>query len=282
MANKHAEPDLDFLVADPEALASALLRVGVEIDERKLNGPRASSLYDACVRESQLARLVGKRKHDRRLDFRSRLVFGIGDGVHSWLQNSSVMFGDDRVGLWECRACGHVSKFGPPVQEDCSQCGASPRARVYQEYEFKCPPFPVGGHPDMFLQRGPLVRICEFKTIDGDVFHESLEAPLIAHVWQITVYLWLCGLSKRLQKYVDPNIGYIFYFAKKQKKDSFPVKCFRVIKQEDLLKEIRTKVALFGQTELAAVRVDCEHSEWRNWRARQCPVSDSCKEELRG
>jgi hypothetical protein len=270
-----------YLLEDPPALASVYTRLESGREIQAIGKPRASSLYDCCIRYHVLGTKFKVTKSGY-LGFRDRLLFGIGTAMHEWLQNDPSIFGNRRRGIWRCRACGNTTKFGPPPAINCTKCGGSHRAFVYQEFALNLKDPPITGHPDMFLKRrSGAVRLVEFKTIEGDAF-EKLVAPLVSHRWQISAYMWACSLSRRIPE-IDTKYGYVFYFAKKQSAGSFPVKAFPVRLTDDVMGPIKKKLDLYRDGLAGApvpLHSDCELSKWEHWRARMCPVLSHCGREL--
>lgn len=271
----------EYLYSDSQALASALVRLPSDPTTRYIGAPRASSLYACCIRQHVLG-TKHRAKKTEYLSFKEKLRFGWGNAVHYWLQNFPDAFGDARRGFWKCRACGEVSDFGPPPLHACANCGANPEAFEYLEHTILLKEPPFSGHPDMFLERRTgVLRICEFKTMEGDLF-EKLVAPQIDHVWQLTAYMWGCerqGVIPRL----DCQNGYLFYFAKKEKQDMFPVKCFLVKRSYVTIQEIQIKLFEYQNGKrgvLPSCHKECWDTKFQHYRAKACPVLKICQERV--
>ena len=273
---------------DPQALASAFVELHAEREEKEIGVPRASSLYDACMRKH----VIGTLFHFYEKTFtsiRGNLLFGIGNAVHYWLQNNGAVFGDRRYGWWKCLACGSVRYFGGPPKKPCEQCKASVDATVYAEHALKITkPLTVTGHPDMFFKsEQDRLRVAELKTMEGDAF-DKLVAPLIGHVWQIQTYMWACSIDKTLPVEIDKNVGYIFYVTKRGRKNEFPLKCFPVIWDGRLLHRIKDKLESYklGLTKypknLPPPVSECVDKGFTSYQAKNCIALQECMTNYKG
>lgn len=269
---------------NPYALSSSLVRLATEKEEQRIGLPRASSLYDACMRMHVLG-----TKHKLRgtsyTPFNLKLTFAIGEALHLFLQNYPDIFGDRRRGLWKCRACREILPFSGPPTNNCRHCGARPEAIQYYEYPLLCKKPPITGHPDMFLaKRDGRIRVAEFKTINGEAY-EELDSPLPGHVWQLTAYMWICSKRVEFPVKLDTKYGYLFYFSKKHSKRRFPMKCFPVTLDKDRLAKIITKLNSYAfgiatkNPVMPEPHEECLTSEWSGWRAKGCPALRYCKED---
>lgn len=275
---------------DPEALAAAFSNFNREKEVQPISVPRASSLYDACMRKH----VIGTKfdlVEPHWINLRAKLIFGIGNAVHDKIQNSDILFGENRYGWWKCLGCGVTRYFGAPPKRPCEKCGARAEATIYLEHAMMLrKPLMVRGHPDIFFKvifaKTKLLRVAELKTLTGDEY-DKLVAPIIDNVWQITTYMWGCSIDKSLPVSIDPNLGYIVYVTKKQTKDVFPLKIFPVLYDADLLKRIKAKLGLYKKglddypKNLPAPVEECERSRFDGYRARTCPALIECKKRPR-
>lgn len=273
-------------INDPQTLASTFVEIHATHERREIAQPRASSLYDACMRKH----VIGTIFHMYEVahsGIKQHLLYGIGNAVHYWLQNSGDVFGDRRYGWWRCLACGTTRYFGKPPKKPCEHCKASAAATVYQEHGIILrKPLVVSGHPDMFcMSEEELLRVAEIKTMEGDAF-DKLVAPVIDHVWQLQTYMWAAPLDKKLPVKIDSGVGYIFYVTKRGRKDFFPLKCFPVAWDRGLVMRIKEKLSLYTKgieqypKNLPAPIDECKDKHWSSWRAKNCVALQECMEQF--
>lgn len=271
--------------APPEVVASEHIVLKADEEEGRIGAPRASSLYQACMRMHVIGTKEETTKKSR-ISFKDKLIFGIGNAVHHWVQNDPTMFGDRRVGWWRCLACGTVAYFGTPPKVKCKQCGALPSAFTYWEHtlHYETDELVVTGHTDLFMLREPgdTCKVVEIKTISGDVF-PTLKAPLIEHVWQATTYMWGCSNDLNIPIQIDDSLSYVFYVAKKNPSHSLPVKMFPVEKDPRLLSRVKTKLRSYKTglkdypKNLPMVLQPCADSNFGHYKARSCPTLKHCR-----
>jgi len=271
---------------DSDSITSELFNLETLVKSREIKYPRASSIYDCCIRLHVLATLYGIEKTER-IHLNRRVTFDIGNAIHYWFQNDPSYLGDQRVGNWECRACGFTTKFGKPVTNKCRACGASHKAFVYKEIDLVLhKPYPITGHPDMFIEprtNPNVIRVMEFKTINGERF-ETLSAPLISHVWQLQTYIWMINEDDTLLPVpVDKDYGYIVYISKKEKFGQLPIKTFVVRKDRDLIRRVRVKLQHYVDGVKGRSLPDplgkCVSSNFTDYVSNSCPVVSVCKKE---
>lgn len=267
----------------PEDVASKFVILGVTSETHDLVAPRSSSLYDACMRAHALGKKYGIQLINKNT-LTNRLTFGIGNAVHSWLQNDPTIFGDYRIGWWKCQSCGNVRKFGRQPKKKCKFCGAESSASIYHEHDVVAPsPFVCTGHPDMFFWSDKKLRLVEFKTMSSEMF-KTLKQPSIEHVWQITFYMWACSQDGRLPKTPDHEVGYIMYVSKGQLSRSLPFKMFPVVNDGyilDRIKEKLDKYRIFVENgTLPEPHIECARTSFTSGKAKNCPVYRECKENV--
>jgi rubrerythrin len=244
--------------------------------------PRASSLYKCCIRQNVLC-------HKYNIDFNEhittslRIIFEIGNSFHYWIQNTPGILGYNRRGIWRCQSCGRKTIFGPPPQENCSNCGASHNAFVYHEYEVSMiTPFYLKGHPDMFVERPKgNFRIMEFKSINSKDFNQ-LQAPIMDHIWQLHAYFLACFHdSFNLGVTIDKDVGYIMYISKGYEMRNFPIRTFVVKRDKTIMAEIKNKLEAFKNgidyDKIPAPLDQCVASRFQSIVARSCPVAKTCE-----
>lgn len=270
---------------DANALAAEFVQMGSELEDMPMGPPRASNLYDDCMRKRVLG-VKSMARSQQWTNFSDRVTFGIGGALHYWVQNTPDVLGHRRIGWWECMACGFTVAFGRRPSYRCPKCKAKNKALEYREHSLNLrSPFYVTGHPDMFVEMvSGSIRVLEIKSMVGSQF-QSLASPMISHQWQIQTYMWACSKKEGgLPIPVDPNYGYMMYISKKHTTGSLPVKVFLVQRDEALLLRVKKKLLQYKNgienypqclPDLAA---DCARTSWTNWRAKNCPVLSQCRE----
>jgi hypothetical protein len=263
----------------PDALAGTLIDLSPRRETKTSFMPRASSIYTECMRRLALATLHRKSEKTS-INLQQRLTFGIGDAVHSWLQNDPNVFGDRRRGWWKCLACGGIREFGPPPTKRCPDCNALPGAYQYHEGLVKGP-ISITGHTDMFLQKkNGILRVAEFKTISGVQFSKLL-VPSIDYVWQVMTYMYAYSQSDALPCKIDTKYAYLFYFSKQHQSKTMPVRCFPIRYDPKIVKQIKQKVRLYEiSVESEGKKIPKRHDDCsRNpgcYRASACIVRKEC------
>ena len=290
---KETKPQLSPLerTGDPQVVASSFVDLHATKEFKPIKAPRASSLYKACMRKHVIGTVLKLSEPDYAGGVRSKLIYGIGNSVHYWLQNSPDVFGNARVGWWKCQACGTVRYFGLPRNTACKKCGAKPEATIYYEHGISLTkPYIMTGHPDMFFKIVPtdaqaVIRGAELKTMEGEAF-DSLVAPLIEHVWQSQTYMWACAYDKKLPVKVDKNVWLIFYITKRGRAKEFPLKCFPIVRDTLLIKRITDKLDSYQKglvnypKNLPAPAVTCSRKNFTCWEAKSCVALDECRRNL--
>jgi len=278
------EDDLD----DPHAIAASKVNISAKrVLAYPIGAPRASSMYDSCNRFHVIG-TIEKYEKPEWSGVKERILFGIGNAYHYWVQNNVDLFEDRRIGWWKCLACGKVHSFGKPPTKHC-KCGAHPRATEYLEHHMELKgKYPCGGHPDMFLYIDPhCTRVVELKSIKGDDF-QKLKAPIIQHVYQIHTYMFGCAQDKTLPVETDPNLSYIMYLSKRHIVKTLPLKMFTVERDESIIRFIKKKTSDYKKgienyPKFLPEPIDeCMRNEFRNYRAKQCVCRTKCLELLDG
>jgi len=274
------------LSGNPTTIAAELVEIGNRQPRPvPIGAPRASSLFQACMRLRILG-TVYKKKMTELDSIHARVTFGIGNSLHYWVQNTDLFLGDRRRGWWKCVACGRTRYFGAPPKKGCEFCKASPAATIYEEHGIDLKkPYPVTGHPDMFYAKKPdLVRVLEIKTLNGDDW-QKLKSPLVEHEWQLQTYMWACSIDPDMPAEIDPLVGYILYFSKMNFRNSLPVKAFVVVKNDSLLKRIFAKLGVYragvvdGELgSLPPILDECVRSKFKGARSLYCPVRGECQD----
>lgn len=265
---------------EPTVLAAAHLSRLSSVTEKEVSIPRASSLYDACMRMHVLCTAT-KRKKKVYSSINDAMTFMIGNSVHYGCQNFPDLFGDDRYGFWKCLACEKISDFGPPPTTRCS-CGAGLGSFIYHEFgDVITEPYKFSFHVDMFKKVGNIYRITEYKTIAKDAFIK-LTSPLIQHEYQLVTYMLGCFYSKKLLVKVDPIVAYIYYFAKGHISKGLPVKVFVIKMTKASLDNVRNKLQQYKiglidyPKNIPLMSNDCQNKNFDCWRAKICPVREEC------
>jgi hypothetical protein len=174
---------------------------------------RCSSFPHLCAREEVLCSLRGiPRKNIISPD--TNLTFLHGTALHWAVQNELLPALGVLLGKWRCDECGQTYGTYDMVPanislrpDDCLRCGCHDFTYVeaYLKYDA---PYYVHGHVDGVLQIPSLegYGVLEVKSIGERFFHEVRQRPMIAHVVQVHLYLWLLGPAFKWAK--------LFYWCK--------------------------------------------------------------------
>lgn len=278
-----------------DAVTAENINITARKEMQTVGSPRASSLYKECVRLNVIGTKLGRKKTSW-VSVQSKVTFGLGNALHSYIQNSPEVFGDKRVGYWKCIACNTILYFGQPPKGKCTNCGAHKSALIYEEFILKVDsPVMVSGHPDLFLDHPDgLIRVLEIKTIKKDSFLE-LRYPLVEHVWQILTYMRLCNRCKNpTPRKVNEHIGYVLYVCKEHTSNKIlPYKMFPVVYDEATFKLIVNRLVSYKDgilnypNKLPECHSDCmskDKTKFNDWgyRHKACPVATECKRFFRG
>ncbi len=272
-------------VDDPSMLAHRLMNLESTQEERLPSRRlRMSSISKVCVR-SQLLAYRGDLTDVERLPIGMRVTFDIGNALHLFFQNSNRYLGKNRLGWWECLACGN-RVFGRQPQKKCSVCGASSRAFQYHEHALKMPEdIPVSGHIDCFLEVAPGdIRVLDFKTINGDDF-ETITAPKADHVIQVTGYMKYIQYDKTFPVEVNPDKGLLLYISKKHTFKNLPFKIFHVRRSNVYDELLNKKVQEFSRgledpSFLPQPLDECVTSKFKSSTCRYCNTLLECTRYL--
>jgi hypothetical protein len=265
----------------PEDVAAENIDIVSFPTERLVTGMRASSLYDCCTRAVAMSALSPVPVRER-IDLGLRLTFEIGNAIHEFVQNSEMIFGDNRFGHWRCQCCGSLKLVGPPVVDKCANCGKTPVSYRYEELHVSTDnPYPCSGHPDLFIRkRDNALRVVELKTISADGF-QKIAAPNIEHVWQVQYYLWACSLDNRLRDDFDPNVAYILYISKGMLYKKLPLKMFVEKRNPRILEAIQDKLLDYHEAikggKVPEVLPECRRSLWKKGRPLRCFKRVDCE-----
>jgi hypothetical protein len=266
---------------DPRELASLLIDSQGDRNVTDISIPRASTLYDACIRMHVLAKKYEIKKSEY-VNIGNKITFGIGNAVHSHAQNTGFLFGNRRIGIWECVSCKHKT-WGVFPKTACKKCGCDDP--VYKEYDNVVKsPYTFSFHIDMFLNIEDKIRVVELKTINKDGFDDLL-MPLGKHDAQVNMYLLGCSLDLFLKEKVkvDTEMGYILYLSKGSCGKEIPCKAFEVHRNQHMQEAIAEKLYAYMDginsfpEKLPDLKPLCQSTSFSCYEAKTCPVVDHCK-----
>ena len=274
---------------DPEVFSLHNMGDGLISREegRVLTLPSASSLYDACMRMHVIATKSPNPVHKKRYpSVRSGIIFGVGDAVHYWIQNTPTVFGNSRVGWWECSACTRVLYFGKPPMKNCPHCDASTEAMRYKEHHMIVkPPYPMSGHPDLFLElTNGWIVIIEIKTISSALF-KALKGPDAVHEFQLLSYMFGMTKDETLPKIpkMTNKFGFVLYVSKEDTgKGNFPMRMYKVNFNSTRADRVKKRLSEYNSgiegypTAIPAPKKECLASRWGSYQAKTCPTKDAC------
>lgn len=267
---------------DPALLAAHYVNIQSSRESQyPITMPRASKMFDGCMRMF----VVGHKNNIQKKEWsntKNRLLFGIGNALHYWIQNEPDLFGDKRVGWWLCRGCMKVRQFGKPPTTPCKFCGANAAAAVYMEHGFRLNgKYPVSGHPDMFLRKDKVLRITELKSISAKEY-VKLVAPLAAHECQLLTYMWGIPQDKTFPVKIDRDLGYLAYISKGYHQKELPIKMFPVPYNVKVVSQIKKKLSAYKRgwdnypNKLPEPLEACVKANFTSWKAKECPVKNHC------
>lgn len=267
---------------DPFILASSNIANVTKVEYREILQPRASSIYDSCMRMHVICTVLKKRQKVY-YSIKDIVTFGIGNAVHYWAQNYPDLYGVERYGFWKCRACGYISEFGSPQKNKCQKCKANVESWAYHEFGDSIKvPLQFSFHVDMFKKFEDVYRIREIKTISRDAFN-ALKAPLIQHEYQMMTYVLGCYYSKKFPVKLDIHNSYIDYISKEHTSKTIPIKTFMVKTNKIVIQNIKHKLELYKigikdyPKSIPAKDDTCERKNYDCWKAKTCPVVVECK-----
>lgn len=274
-------------ITDPVALAHHLVDLQGYTEEFVYTSHlRTSSLHSVCIRE----RILGLRSDALRTSRVGRdlaIIFEKGNFYHHLCQDTPLVFGDKRVGWWKCQACGG-KYFGRPPRQHCKQCNAKPSVFRYSEHSMMLnDPVYITGHPDLFLEVEKAdIRVAEIKSLDIDEF-VGLRMPKADNAIQLLSYMEYLQHDRTLPIKPSPTKGLLVYFAKRGKKDIFPIKIFHVTKAthghllNPVVRDLTNfKRAVDDESYLPSVDRTCLQSGFNTYKARSCQVRDLCMQAV--
>lgn len=270
--------DEDF--GDAQGLALSFFNSRSQRQTKETWLPRASGIYDCCIRQNVLCTLHEKVGYGF-VTLRDAITFGFGNAIHVWVQNTDELI-LDRRGYWLCLQCRTLSKFGPKPKA-CKKCKGD--RFLYEEAELQEGALPITGHPDLFIKRGGPIRLVELKTISERGFNDLSFAPLVSHQWQVLSYMMLLDDPVVLPGVkIDTSAAYVIYFSKGTAGREFPAKAFIVERSEIVEEDIRLKLAQYSDGiktgELPEQHRECAAS-YDCWRAKRCPCLKECLQDVR-
>lgn len=229
------ETIVEEIQSQPENLRALILTSFREERETAPLGPtsflRASEFGYMCPREEVI---VSKKNLTRKKDREANDMLQLlqGSGIHWALQNILLPKVCDFLGIWTCLDCKQT--FGDDtciprsltVRPLACVCGG--KEFLYREISLRNEKFRISGHPDGFLilAKYPGVGIIEIKTIGAG--WEVKQCPLMEHVIQIQLYMWL----------TDLEWGKILYWDKKVQGEDSIIE-HHVVRDPDTIAEIK-------------------------------------------
>ena len=272
--------DIDS-VTDPSLLAHRMLNLEGRAERRYFDHRlRMSTMHNVCVR-GQLLGLRNNAVSVETIPVSLRVTFDIGNAIHLFLQNGGGYLGKNRIGWWQCLACGHKI-FGRQPVAKCPRCGALEQAFQYVEHALHAPEgVPISGHIDGFLEVAPGdIRVIDFKTINGDDFAD-LDAPKPEHCIQVNGYMKYIQMDDTVPVKINPDRGLLLYISKKHSGRMLPFKMFHVRRKQMFLDVIEHKVAEFKHgledpTYLPEPLQACVASDFKSAACRSCNTYSYC------
>jgi CRISPR/Cas system-associated exonuclease Cas4 (RecB family) len=178
------------------------------------------SAFGECLRKIALqyySEFDERYKPSEKQDPTLQRIFSAGHAFHFRMQHDFAKMGVLR-GFWRCRACGIVrgkeNKIGIFLPDTC-ECREGTKDKrkgiklfTYEEPFVESKKYNFKGHCDGVIEidkDDPDHRyVIDFKTCNSDVF-KMLSEPDHKYVVQVTIYMWLLGVSKGIIYYEDKN-----------------------------------------------------------------------------
>ena len=271
-------------VDNPFLLALSIVGPLTRTEIKTYEGPlRASGLCNVCLREHCIGRHLNVVKK-KTIDAQLKLIFGIGNAVHTTMQNDPVYFGDKLIGFFLCHSCKKVLPFQRRPKA-CPVCGSE--YVFYKEAQVALKGL-IQGHIDIFVEVGKgIIRIVDVKTLTADEFNKLKDAKY-EDKFQLCTYQFLVDATQnKFPAKIDCINGYIFYVPKQHPgKGKFPIKAFRVERDSLTTETIKSTLKTFNSCidretgrvkEFPPPLVSCIAGDWGAYRPRSCPVGVHCK-----
>lgn len=275
----------------PGLLAQSTLNLRKTFNIKKYTHVRLSELSIFCPREYAIGFKYGKARESY-TEYPLMQQFEIGSALHFWYQNFSKVFKDVLYGYWKCWACGKLRGKDRPffgVRDEvkktpCEHCGASGDATFYYEYYFRIDePYRVVGKIDGFILKGDSLYIMDIKS-----FFEESNFPKLQDKVQLMGYM-LCYdyLPEELRPPVKVNCeeGILYYVSKKFSHNA-SILSYLVEKEEETVTKIKENLSLFTEStktgELPPPFDSCVRNKWSKGKAKNCYLSDLCRELYEG
>jgi len=274
-------------IKDPQILSSQLLNTKKSFRYKKYTHIRISEIHSFCPREYALGFLTDTSQKNF-VDFPLQQQFDLGSAIHFWVQNKSKVFKDVLYGNFKCLACQRLREnkdgslyFGTRPNTPCPFCGANQQATEYNEFMFRVDePYRVVGKMDAIIFK-EAYRIGDFKSYWQ---RPPSGFPIGKDVIQLASYMYFYDQLPDEIKFpvkIDTSCGYLHYISKKfTYSDS--ILTYPIRPTEKMIRPIINNVAIF--TEAVKTRTIqahlnyCLRSELKKDRAKDCYLSDLCKE----
>lgn len=164
---------------------------------------RVSAFAEICPRQEVICTTKSiVREKDISPDL--ELIFAHGHSLHWGLQNKILPRLGCLIGVWMCESCGtSFGSYQPGVpveqtmvrQPDACSCGH--KEFIYKEVTLVNERFRISGHPDGVLvlpgQSSP--GLFEAKSVGARNAWQIKSAPMLGHVVQVQLYMWMLGLK---------------------------------------------------------------------------------------
>ena len=275
-------------IEDPNILSNQLLNTKKTFRYKKYTHVRISEVHSFCPREYAIGYLTDTAQENY-VDFPLQQQFDLGSALHWYLQNKSKVFKDVLCGWFKCKACGNFRKnndgsryFGTRPKGNCETCGAFPEATEYEEFMFRSDePYRIVGKIDGVVMKDGVYRFCDFKSYwqkPDSGFPNGKDVIQLASYMHFYTYL---PKELKFPVNIDTSIGYLHYISKKFSYNesilTYPVKPTQ--KAIDTIVrnvEAFTNAAKTGT--LPEPFDNCIRSDFSKGRAKNCYLSDRCKQ----
>jgi hypothetical protein len=174
---------------------------------------RASGFADMCPREEVLCGLHEVTR-TKTVDPGLNLIFTHGHSLHWGLQNIVLPKIGCLIGVWKCVKCmKRYGRYEQGVPLDSTlvrrpkACVCECEEFIYDEISLVNHEYRVTGHPDGFLVLPglPSIGLFEAKSIGPKQAWMIKNGPLMGHVIQVQLYMWMTGVKWSKVLYWDKS-----------------------------------------------------------------------------
>lgn len=267
-------------VADKDLIEVLVKNMGKYEKERSHETVHASDVTDPkfCPRQVLLQDLFKVKNPDRFIPAALRATFDLGHSVAAMVVEDWM--GEAARGLWRCRHCYTLSKFGSKPK----QCHCEHHEFSYVESAFFGENCAISGSIDLLADLGhPKLTVVELKIMKDEDFNK-LAAPLAEHRLRTRLYLHLIAQSSNPHRFlIDTERAKVLYVSRGYGKmhsgsgQILPFKEFDVERDDQSVQvyiDRGQRVKFFRESGGVDTEKVCENALCAT--AKKCPVRAQC------